>query len=249
VKGSGVVAYHERETISHDRGTIRDEWRLKRLHMERPEAEQRAIVAYCHEHKIDLSTAIMIEHRQVRFGGGPDFDREGGWTLLEVCRDEDHAIQSVDSYGGYSFTEDTIEWKATAVDPRLVAQRQREVETYIAKGIAAAEDRAAREQEEREAAERRQANQASEDAFVRLRDGSEAGRELTGRWNALATRLNENSALRDRLARDEALVALATEAMAAVTVPAKRKAIRAALARVEKIAPGIAGTKQKEKAA
>lgn len=264
MKGSSIVAYHERETIAHERGTIRDEWRIVRLHMERPEAEQRAIIDDCHRRKIDLSTAVAIEHRQLRFDGGPDFDREGAWTLLEVCRDDEHAIQSVDSWAGWRFSEDGISWTATAVDPRLVAQRQREEEAHEAKGIAAAEARAEREAQEREDEQRRQANAASEAAFIRLRDGSEAGRQLTEAWNAMAAAVNEERqrcqqgpallAARGWLGRLEAdaeLVALSAAVMAATTVPAKRKAIKAALARVKKIAPEITAPApaQKEQAA
>jgi hypothetical protein len=191
--------------------------------MERPEAEQRAIVAYCNEQKIDLSTAITIDHRQVRFGGEPGsgFDQPGEWRMVEVCRDEECAIQSVDTYGGYYFTEATITWKATAVDPRLVAQRQREEQAHAEKVAAAVE----RQKQEREDDARRAIDAASEAAFVRLRDGKDGADDEPG-----TTRVRTRLA---KLQADAEFAALYSAVMLSTAVPAKRKAIKAALARAQ----------------
>jgi hypothetical protein len=201
-----IVAYFERESYDPETGEpgiLRREWRVVPSNVYA--AEQLRTLMARHSGR-DVWPTNVMEARYIRRGAAEPWVPQYGATSM---RD---ALENLES-------------GVVPVHPLLT-------EIRIARAAArAAEDRKAREAEAKAAAERERAElrRASTDAFRRLaesRDGT-----LAAEWNFSCSKLNATPP--DAAWRSDATLRDHNAAIwSAVTVPAKRKAIRAALAYV-----------------
>lgn len=230
-----VAAYNERESRAQV-GTIRDEWRVRTLVLDEhtPEA-QRSILRTCGDRRIDAFSAFALEHRQLRFGGDAAFNRDGAWELYDVYERDTEALGDIDRTRQGHLT--------VALDVRVLEVWADKHERQERERVAAA---ARIEQQRREDAEIEAARlqaAASLGAFERLRKGK--GGAVAEAWTTFARSYTaEHEAAEDksttRLARlqgDAAFREHYAALFAATTVPAKRKAIMAALKRAAEVAP------------
>lgn len=204
---TAIVAYHERASMDPKTGAdgvLRDEWRLVPFREGDAEQDARLVEAFGPDwRRYRPFPKTILEHRYVRRGV------EEPWLSVATANRVEEALGEIDPY-------------ATAVDQRLAAIQKGRAD------YAAEQAQAAREQREKDdaAMDRRRQRVASQDAFDRLLRSKDA--EWAHAWNntVRATATED----RRRLKEDAAFVRLHDAVIDAVTVPAKRKAIRAALA-------------------
>lgn len=200
---SKIVAYYERPSVVTE-GVLREEWRLVPFLQGEPAQAERLIEAFGPDwRRYRPFPADVLEHRYIRRGV------EEPWLPVALGNSTEGALQEIEAH-------------AVAVDPRLEAI-QKERANY-----AAEREREAREEREHEAAAADRKRQLTESraAFRRLAAGKDA--EWATRWNEAVSSHSEEE--RERLKGDPEFVRLHEAVMDAVTVPVKRKAIRAALA-------------------
>ena len=198
-----IAAYRERPSVVAE-GVLRDEWRVVPFRENDPEQDARLAEAFGPDwRRYRPFPKAVLEHRYIRRGV------EEPWLPVALGNSPEGALGEVDP-------------GAVAVDPRLAAIQQKRAD------YAAERDRKASEEREREAAarERRRRSADSQAAFRRLAASGDA--EWAERWNAAVS--SRSTEQRDQLRKDPEFVRLHEAVMAAVTVPSKRKAIRAALA-------------------
>ena len=99
-------------------------------------------------------------------------------------------------------------------------------------------------EQELEASERRSQRKRSEDAFERMRTGKGKGAEWAEKWNAFVQAHRDDTAYRDRAAKDAGYMERYKAVFDAESVPSKQKAIREFLAYAEKTGLGSFGRKR-----
>lgn len=232
-----IAAHNERESRAQV-GMIRDEWRVRPLVLDdhAPEA-QRSILRTCGDRRLDAFAAFSLEHRQVRHGGDAGFNRDGAWELYDVYESDIAALADIDRTRQGHLT--------VAVDLRLLEVWADKHERQERERVAAAESIERQRVEDAKIAAARLQDRASRAAFDRLHT-SKGGAELTEGWSALVAAVtadheaageDTSSTRLTRLQADPEFRAHHDAVFAATTVPAKRKAIKAALARAAEVAP------------
>ena len=154
-----------------------------------------------------MPASHVLEHRYVRRGV------EEPWRLFDAANDHQMALEYVDG-------------SAVALDPELI-----EIQTKRAAAAEAARHKADVERTvtvEREAHARREARSAA--AFRRLATSSR-DQVWADRWNAFVVQYHDNEAMKAQVLNN---IRLYDAVLAAETVPAKRKAIKAFLVAFEK---------------
>lgn len=204
-----IIAFRERESMAEAGVFLRREWRVREVTDIAEETLTQSLGCdwrYYHPH-----TTHVVEERALR-GGEP----MTAWTVMWPVASYEAAVEHVDS-------------GAVFVCPVLRDLHERQ-------GTA---QREAIEQAAIEAERKRQAEADAETARLRAERSEAAFRRLlvsthgvwAERWNAFTSSVTDEQ--RERLRADETAVHLHDAVLAAETVPAKRKAIRAFLAHVE----------------
>jgi hypothetical protein len=204
-----IIAFRERESMTEAGVFLRREWRVRDV-ADVPE-ESLAQSPGCDWRYYHPQTSHVVEERALR-GGEP----MTAWTVMRAIDSYEAAVEHVDS-------------GAVFVCPILHALHQRQ-ETAQRSAIeqAAAEIERERQAAVDEEAMRRKAY-LSEAAFRRLLVSTHG--VWAERWNAFTASATPEQ--RERLRADETAVRLHDAVLAAETVPAKRKAIKAFLTHVE----------------
>ena len=203
-----IAAYRERSAPNPETGEpgiLRDEWRVRGISDFMPEA---LTAAWGSDWRCSRPCAShVLEHRYVRRGV------EEPWRLFDAANDHQMALEYVDG-------------SAVALDPELI-----EIQTKRAAAAEAARHKADVERTvtvEREAHARREARSAA--AFRRLATSSR-DQVWADRWNAFVVQYHDNEAMKAQVLNN---IRLYDAVLAAETVPAKRKAIKAFLVAFEK---------------
>jgi hypothetical protein len=204
-----IIAYRERESMAEAGVVLRREWRVCEVADVAEETLAQLLGRdWGHYHP---QTTHIVEERALR-GGEP----MTAWTVGWAIDSYEAAVEHVDS--GAVFVCPIlreIHERQGAAQREAIEQAAAEIER---ERLAAAAEEAARRRADR-----------SESAFRRLLV-SEHG-VWAERWNAFTSSATDEQ--RERLRADETAVRLHDAVVAAETVPAKRKAIRAFLAQVE----------------
>jgi hypothetical protein len=201
-----IVAFRERESmdpLTGDAGILRGEWRVSKVETFAPSELENAWGADWRRYK--PFAEWVLEHRCIRRGV------QESWRPFECANSYEQALEYIDD-------------KATALNDRLIALQE-------ARRRAREEDKRKREEEARKATEEeRKAEQArrSRDAFDRLWNGKDG--DWARRWNTAIVWCQATPKLFEVLKTSEDFTRLHADVIAAVTVPVKRKAIKAALA-------------------
>lgn len=211
-----IVAYTERDSIdpeSCEEGITRTEWRIVEgdFYQDRdPYRRRRFRLADTYRRAY---TDFRLERRTIRRS------EDLGWQPIEICDNQIEPLLMVDNLQSAS---------VIAVDPEF-AEIQ---ETYRQRVRESKDEETRKEAREREDMERRRQRVESEDAFRRLYE-SETGKVWAEEWNTFTTHARPDVVA--TLRKDKRAVALHDAVIAAVTVPAKRKAIREALTYFEQV--------------
>jgi hypothetical protein len=203
-----IVAYSERpssDPITAEEGVLRVEWRLTPVTSVAREALEQAFGPRWDSHL--ASRPVLVESRRIKRG------RAYAWEIYDAARTQDEAFYYIANSGEY-----------IALNSRL---KQVQVARQEAKNKAEAEELIAADTKEK--ARCRALQEAkSEAAFVRLSESKDA--VWAERWKAFVRRHYINE---DMIARIKANQTLYDAVVTAVTVPAKRKAIKAFLAKYD----------------
>lgn len=205
-----LVAYRERPSLATE-GTLRHEWRVRPRDSYAPGELERSIGRDWLRERADCEW--VCETRRILDGRVTD-----DWAPRFLERTRVEAADCCDS-------------DATLVDPELIAHdtlRRAAIEAERAEA-----DRVARERAEAESRRRAEVERArrSSECFERMWGSPRWGADARA-WSDLVQRVSDSEAIQAHLREDPRARELADAVLAATAIPAKRRAIRAAVAYV-----------------
>jgi len=177
----------------------------------------------------------LIEQRRT-YGASTDFPEVGLWSPLVISASIFEAYSGVDSFAGYRASTDRRTALAIPTDPdsefaaylALTAQRYIEHNDYqrLTRDLETARETA------------RDLKRAADDTWRRL-CSTDAGPALAHEWEAcvlaLTTRMAADPELAARLRSDVELQVVSCAAQSALTVPARRKAVKQTMAHLRQL--------------